>query len=189
MLQALRHRANRSSGQIGSELRGKHVRILGFGRIGRQVSKLARDFGAIVHCVGPEWRHFKFSEGSGDWCRIVSIHADLNPTSKGMVNAEFLSKLKPGAIVVNTARHAIVDGNAVVEWLKRDRQAIYANDFRGDLENCFVEAEAMGQIISTPHIGGWTIESLHKTEELLAEKVIEWAKQHAEQTKTVSPIG
>jgi D-3-phosphoglycerate dehydrogenase len=100
-----------------------------------------------------------------------------------MVNAEFLSKLKPGAIVVNTARHAIVDEQAICDWIDKDEQAIYAHDFGDEWPN------AHPRIIRTPHIGGWTIESLHKTEELLAEKVIEWAKQHAEQTKTVSPIG
>jgi lactate dehydrogenase-like 2-hydroxyacid dehydrogenase len=187
MLQALRYWCDRSSGRIGRELHGKKVCIVGYGRIGQLVSrKIHLGFGVETYCATKE--HFCI-ERSDLWKRydIVSIHASLNETSKGMVNAEFLSKLKPGAIVVNTARHAIVDERAIIEWLDRDSEAIYAHDF-GD-EWPPGSFEYLGRrIISTPHIGGWTIESLHKTEELLAEKVIEWAKEHAEQTKAVSSV-
>jgi D-3-phosphoglycerate dehydrogenase len=176
MLQALRHRCTRSSGRIGRELNGKKVCIVGHGRIGRQVSAVLMEMGCTV---------WGFRDGLHEAPRvttalianadIISIHASLNETSRGMVNAEFLSKLKPGAVVVNTARHAIVDENAIFDWLLRDGEAIYAHDFADEWNppHC--------RVIGTKHIGGWTIESLHKTEELLAEKVIQWSKSEAKQ--------
>jgi phosphoglycerate dehydrogenase-like enzyme len=180
MLQALRHRADRSSGRIGRELHRATICLVGgAGRVGQRVMKMLEGFECEESfCEDPtlDWgdgveKYYCAQISDAD---IVSIHADLNPTSKGMVNAEFLAKLKPGAILVNTARHAIVDEQAICDWIDRDEQAIYAHDFRDEWPN------AHPRIIRTPHIGGWTIESLHKTEELLAEKVIEWAKSKME---------
>jgi lactate dehydrogenase-like 2-hydroxyacid dehydrogenase len=175
MLQALRHRCTRSSGRIGRELRGKRVCVVGVGRIGMQVWEKLRAMDCHLVFLGSRWQEIrKSSMQQVTESDIISIHASLNETSRGMVNAEFLSKLKPGAIVVNTARHAIVDENAIFDWLLRDGEAIYAHDFADEWNppHC--------RVIGTKHIGGWTIESLHKTEELLAEKVIEWAKARAE---------
>lgn len=171
MLQALRHRADRSSGRIGRELHGKTVAIVGYGRIGQIVDFYLQAFDC---CVGWDGTDEVLADSD-----IVSIHASLNETSRGMVNAEFLSKLKPGCILVNTARHAIVDEEAVIDWLVNDPQAVYAHDFKGE---CDIGGP---QVIETPHIGGWTIESLHKTEELLAEKVIEWSKSRALEAQAV----
>jgi phosphoglycerate dehydrogenase-like enzyme len=180
MLRALRHQCDRTSGKIGRELRGKFVGVIGSkGRIGRQVTRLLLEFGADVG--EPPWD----SNAWNSTYDIISIHASLNETSRGMVNAEFLSKLKPGAILVNTARHAIVDEMAVLEWLNRDKEAVYAHDFAGEWSRTWLSKPELfpnHRIIGTPHIGGWTIESLHKTEELLAERVIEWAKNHLEVT-------
>jgi D-3-phosphoglycerate dehydrogenase len=177
MLQALRHRCDRSSGRIGRELYDKRVGLVGGkGRIGKKVTRLLLDFGANVGYPPRD------SNAWNNTYDIVSIHADLNETSRGMVNAEFLSKLKPGAIVVNTARHAIVDENAIFDWLLRDGEAIYAHDFADEWNppHC--------RVIGTKHIGGWTIESLHKTEELLAEKVIEWARIQETGFCEVAPV-
>jgi D-3-phosphoglycerate dehydrogenase len=176
MLQALRHRADRSSGRIGRELYDKRIGILGLGRIGRQVGRtLSSGFGCWANAL--EIADLKWQLRQ---CDIVSIHASLNETSRGMVNAEFLSKLKPGAIVVNTARHAIVDPDAIFDWLLRDGEAIYAHDFADEWNppHC--------RVIGTKHIGGWTIESLHKTEELLAEKVIQWSQSEAKQKRNTA---
>jgi D-3-phosphoglycerate dehydrogenase len=188
MLQALRHRCDRSSGRIGRELYDKRVGLVGGkGRIGKKVTRLLLDFGANVGYPPRD------SNAWNNTYDIVSIHADLNETSRGMVNAEFLSKLKPGAIVVNTARDAIVDRDAICDWLDNDQEAIYAHDFADEwalLEASLAVLKRPGrkQIISTPHIGGWTIESLHKTEELLAEKVIEWARIQETGFCEVAPV-
>lgn len=180
MLQALRHRCDRTSKRIGRELHGSNVLVIGFGRIGTQVWELCDSFGADAT-----------SGNANDLdllkrADIVSIHCDLNDTSRGMVNAEFIAKLKPGCILVNTARHAIVDGDEILYWLHRDKNAIYAHDFSDEWSPFDSEQFGFGErherIIGTPHIGGWTIESLHKTEELLAEKVIEWSKSKLEVT-------
>jgi phosphoglycerate dehydrogenase-like enzyme len=138
-----------------------------------------------ILCVDParNWGDdvYEFYQTPVNEFDIISIHASLNETSRGMVNAEFLSKLKPGCIVVNTARDRIVDHKSLWDWLDRDEQAIYAHDFSdewpGDVPGSISRHP---RIIGTPHIGGWTIESLHKTEELLAERVIEWAKSKLE---------
>lgn len=166
MLQALRHRCDRTSGRIGRELRGSNVGVLGEGRIGRQVFNLCGKFRADcgwVSCGIPPLHFYD----------IVTLHVPLNDETRGMVNAEFLSKLKPNAIVVNTARDAIVHKPSLVQWIHANPDAMYVHDFKDDWPlSAFSRINE--QVISTPHIGGWTIESLHKTEELLAEKVIAW---------------
>jgi D-3-phosphoglycerate dehydrogenase / 2-oxoglutarate reductase len=181
MLQALRHRCDRSGGRIGRELRGKTVNIVGMGRIGCQVANLHWALGFSPRLT---WRE---ADGDTRWgnllsADIITLHVPLNDETRGMVDEKFLQDLKPGCILVNTARDAIVQREAIYAWLGRDEQAIYAHDFADEWDRPEVVrlADIRQQIIATPHIGGWTIESLHKTEELLAEKVIEWAKARME---------
>lgn len=194
MLQALRHRCDRSSGRSGRELRGKQVCIVGCGRIGQQVADMTDTLTGRPAYVWPDDNVPANNEDVLSYSDIVSIHASLNETSKGMVNAEFLSKLKPGAIVVNTARDAIVDTEAMLTWLRDNPGSVYAHDFKQEFRIGALNSDhqlwsvAEEQVIGTEHIGGWTIESLHKTEELLAEKVIEWAKIRETGFCEVAPV-
>ncbi|HEX8084845.1 MAG TPA: D-glycerate dehydrogenase [Solirubrobacteraceae bacterium] len=104
------------AGWLGLELRGATIAVVGFGRIGKAVAERARAFGMEVLRVGRDdgWEVAARAD-------VVSLHVPLTPETRGMVGAQQLSAMKPGAILVNTARGALVDTDALVDWLREGR--------------------------------------------------------------------
>ena len=108
------------------ELGGKTIGIIGFGKIGNAVAKIADAFGMNILCYvprkkkAPAIKNFKFVSldellrGSD----IVSLHCPLTPEPEKMVNADFISKMKKNAILINTSRGAAIDEDALAKALK-----------------------------------------------------------------------
>ena len=103
------------------ELYGKTYGVYGYGSIGRQSARIARAFGMEVlvctRTVRPEYAadgvEFVDYDTLLRRCDILSLHCPATPQTRGLVNAEALAKMKPGAILINTARGALVDEEAV----------------------------------------------------------------------------
>ena len=112
---------------VGSELRGKTLGILGFGRIGQRVGELARAFKMDVVAYDPylpanvfEEQHAK-SMSIDDVLKVsdyVTIHMPLNDETRHLFNAHSISEMKDGAVVLNMARGGIVDEQAMYVALK-----------------------------------------------------------------------
>ncbi len=110
-----------------TQLTGKTLGLIGLGAIGRQTARIARGIGmnllawtfhpddAFAKEVGIEWAELDALYERSD---IVSVHVRQSPDTAGMIGEEAFSKMKPGAIFVNTARGAIVDETALVSALK-----------------------------------------------------------------------
>lgn len=108
------------------ELGGKTIGIIGFGKIGNAVAKIADSFGMNILCYVPRnkealaIKNFKFVSldellrGSD----IVSLHCPLTPETEKMVNADFISEMKKNAILINTSRGAAIDEDALAKALK-----------------------------------------------------------------------
>ncbi len=99
------------------ELQGKTLGIIGYGDIGRRVAKLAMafDMRVLAHTAHPE----KYPDAPVAFCMLdemlpqcdfVSLHAPMTPATSGLVNKDFIAKMKPGAFLVNNAR-----GQEIVE--------------------------------------------------------------------------
>ncbi len=114
------------AGWLGLELRGATLAVVGFGRIGRAVAERARAFGMEVVPVG---RGDDLTTALTD-ADVVSLHAPLSPSTRGMIGRSELDAMKPGAVLVNTARGALVDTEALVDWLRagRGRAALDVTD-------------------------------------------------------------
>ena len=110
----------------GFELRSKTFGIIGAGRIGLRTIPIARSFGMnVIACdirPRPEltgelgFRYVAFEEllaGSD----IISLHANLNPSSYHILNREAFAKCRPGVVIINTARGKLIDTNALIEAL------------------------------------------------------------------------
>ena len=112
------------------ELAGLTMGIVGFGRIGRQTAKLARDFGmkVLYHDVSPapvppsEAQPVDLDTLFRD-SDVVSLHCPLTQTNRGFVNKQRLEMMKPGAILINTSRGPLVDESALAEALNAGRIA------------------------------------------------------------------
>lgn len=106
-----------------TELDGKTLGIIGFGKIGKAVAKIASAFGMKVLASTNHPAPFENVEFCGrdellTRSDFVSLHCPLTPLTDGMVNADFLSKMKSTAILINTSRGQVVDENALADALK-----------------------------------------------------------------------
>ena len=149
------------------ELAGKTMGIIGFGRIGRAVGKIANAFGMKVIA----YNRSQCEEGKaiGSYVNleellttadVISLHCPLSPENTDMIDATVISKMKDGAIVINTARGPLVDEAAVTVALKSGKLKGFACDV--------VTAEPMKEdnplksapnCIVTPHMAWAPIES------------------------------
>lgn len=169
----------------GTELYGKRVLLLGYGRIGRQLEHLYAAFGCHVmaHDIDPAKVpghlrcDFPAVLASTD---LLSIHVSLVPDTYGLVDACLLAMLPPHAFVVNTARGEIIDQIALLSMLKDGRLAGAALDVLHSEPQPFdsktaalVAAIDERCLLLTPHISGFTQESLDKVEVHMAQVLVE----------------
>ena len=144
----------------GSELRGKTLALIGFGHIAKEVSKIAEN-GFSMKIVAYDI----LLETNLDDCLkcadYVSLHLPDTPQTAGMVNAEFLSKMKPSAFLINTARGSLVDEAALFQTLEQQQIAGAALDVFVDepYEPQGVDLRGLGNCILTPHCASNTVEA------------------------------
>lgn len=106
-----------------TELDGKTMGIIGFGKIGKAVAKIASAFGmkVIASTNHPSpYENVEFCDKDELLAKsdFVSLHCPLTPLTEGMVNAEFLSKMKHSAFLINTSRGQVVDENSLADALR-----------------------------------------------------------------------
>lgn len=105
------------------ELKGKTIGIIGFGKIGRAVADIAAAFGMRIlantnHPAPYGNVEFTDRETLIKESDFITLHCPLNPTTQGMVNEEFLSKMKKTAMLINTSRGPVIDEAALAQALK-----------------------------------------------------------------------
>ena len=108
---------------LGEGLLGKRFAVVGPGRIGRATARLAEAFGAEPILVGRGELERALPDAD-----IVTIHCPLTPETRHLIDARALALFRPTAVLVNTARGAIVDERAVIEALRDGRLAGAALD-------------------------------------------------------------
>lgn len=117
------------------ELKGQTLGIIGFGKIGRRVSEIANSFGMKVLAFTPSGKKdgvpfvdFTDLDDVIKRSDFISLHCPLTPETNGLVNDEFLGKIKKGASLINTARGAVIDESAVANALKSGKLLYYGAD-------------------------------------------------------------
>jgi len=173
----------------GSELNGKALGIVGCGRLGSMVARYAAVFGMRVLVYDPYQP--RLPQGAVAYptlaellaqCDVVSLHVPLNPETEGMFSAEQFSLLRPGAILINTARGAVLDEAALLNALESGQLAGAALDVmcnepslgQGAANPLIEYARLHDNLIITPHIGGATQESIEKADLFIARKISEY---------------
>jgi len=153
----------------GGTLSNKRLGILGLGRHGSRVAHIAST-AFNMEVVASNRNENTYNKGGAvkrlpleellETSDIVSIHLQLSDDSKGLINKERLAKMKPGAILINTSRGAIVDEDALIEALKNKRLAGAGLDvFRQEPLAIDSPLRMFDNVILTPHIG-WTVEEV-----------------------------
>lgn len=164
----------------GHEIFGKTVLIVGYGRLGRQAQRLFEAFGARVLATDvdqakvPPTLWTPLDEGLGH-ADIVSLHVNLDETTEGFFDRSCLDAMKPGAVLVNTARGELVDQASLFARLADGHLAGAALDVLWNEPTPIDESishamQSLGsRLLITPHIGGLTWESLSAVEEYMAQ--------------------
>jgi glyoxylate reductase len=165
---------------LGSDFAGATLGILGFGRIGRAVARRARGFNMRVIYFDPQAGPEPGLEAAGvDFetllreADFVSIHTPLTAETRHMINAEAFARMKPNAVLVNTARGQVVDPQALYEALKSgqifaagldvtDPEPIPLDSPLLELENCVI----------VPHIASASRTTREKMAVMAAENLI-----------------
>ena len=111
-----------------AELDGKTLGIIGFGKIGKAVAVIARAFGmkVLAHTNHPapfDDVEFVTTDELLAESDFVTLHCPLTPQTEGMVNAEFISKMKSSAVLINTSRGQVIDEQALADALNSGRLA------------------------------------------------------------------
>ena len=161
------------------ELAGKTLGIIGFGRIGRAVGKLASAFGMKVitysrsQCQeGLEIAEYVDLETLFANSDIISLHCPLFPETEKIINAENIAKMKDSAMLVNTARGGLVDENALVEALQSGKLRYAAVDVVSrepmQADNPLLKTR---KCIITPHIAWAPIESRQRLMDCVEENI------------------
>ena len=165
-------------GQLGRELASATVGLVGFGRIGRRVAELIGGFRSRVLFSAPEGTR---AEHGAERCELqellaasdfISLHVPLTPQTTHLIDADALGKTKPGAILVNTSRGAVVDSAALIEALRSGALAAAGLDvYEGEPQ----VPEALRELPNTvllPHLGSATVATRDAMARLCAENVI-----------------
>lgn len=169
----------------GRDLAGRTLGIIGCGRIGEKVARYGLAFEMNVQAFDPH--RAELPEGvtratslsalmqSAD---AIMVHVPLNKDTAGLIDAKLLASVKSGAVLVNTARGAVIDEGALLAALKAGHLSGAALDVLADEEPSriaghplVVHARQSDNLILTPHIGGATHDSMAATEIFIARKL------------------
>ena len=172
----------------GREAGGKTLGLIGFGSIGQLTSRLARALGMQVMAFDAmmDDDHPAFAEhsvrcvGLDELIKsadVVSLHVPLVDSTRGLFDAARLASMKPGAVLINTARGGIVDEVALAAALRSGHLGGAAIDVFG-AEPLPVAAHFEGcpNLVLTPHVAGVTAEANERVSFLIADKVLEALK-------------
>jgi lactate dehydrogenase-like 2-hydroxyacid dehydrogenase len=153
---------------VGTQVTGKRLGILGMGRVGRVVAERARGFEMEVHYhnrrrLPPESEAgATYHEKLEDLLAVsqfLSLHCPASPENHGLLNAARIAQLPDGAVVVNTARGAIVDEAALIAALKSGKLAAAGLDVYDNEPNIDPAFAALDNAFLLPHVGSATAET------------------------------
>jgi glyoxylate reductase len=161
---------------LGSSLDGKLLGLVGFGRIGQAVARRATGLGLRIAYTSPRpvpfpgARHLPLEQLLAE-ADVVSLHVPRTPATEGLLSRERLALLKPGAIVINTARGAVVDDAALAEALRSGRLAAAGLDVFRDEPRVPAAYLDLENVVLTPHLGSGTRETRSAMALMVVEEV------------------
>ena len=146
------------NGKSGTELRGKKLGILAFGNVGRNVARIAKGFEMDVYaydayCPSAEIektgvKAVDSQDKLFEICDIVSLHIPATTETKGSIGYALVSSMKPGAVLINTARKEIINEPELLKLMGERCDLKYVTDIMPDANEEF--AKFTGRYFSTP---------------------------------------
>lgn len=171
----------------GYEIQGKTIGIIGFGAIGKEVAKMAWGLGMRVMvfdtCQIPAELIEKFDLRVANMDEIIenadfiTLHIPLTKETKNIISAKELRRMKPNAVLINTARGGIVDEAALYDALKNQTiRAAYFDVFTSEPPREDEPLLTLGNFYLTPHIASRSAEAEKNTADIATRVILEALK-------------
>lgn len=169
--------------QVGLELEGRTLGIIGLGEIGRRVARIGQGFGMSVIAADPHVSASSANETSALLvplshlirdADVISLHMRLDPSTERIIDAAALAAMKNTAILVNTARGELIDEPALIAALEANRIAAAALDtYAAEPLAPTSRLRTLRNVILSPHVAGQTHEALAKVGLAAAEAILD----------------
>lgn len=201
MLLSLFNHMNRADQQVrngiwlreenrGLELEGKTVGLIGYGNMGKSFAKKLTGFDCevifydLIHGLGDEHATQVSLQELQERSDVLSLHTPQTPLTMRMVDKEFIAAFKKPFYLINTARGKSVVTEDLVEAIESGKvlgagldvleyeKSSFTSLFEDDMPMAFQKLLNMDQVILSPHVAGWTVESKFKLAEVIASKII-----------------
>ena len=157
------------NGKTGTELKGKTIGLMAFGAVAQNVARIATGFGMEVVAYSPTnhpekiskagFRVAKTAEELFEQCDIVSLHIPANAQTKESINYALLSRMKKGAILVNTARKEVINEADLKKVLEEREDLKYYSDLKVSDHEGFVGTFGMRYFAPPKKMGAQTSEA------------------------------
>jgi D-3-phosphoglycerate dehydrogenase len=160
---------------VGHQIKGKTIGVIGYGRLGKIMCRLFDGWGVKVLVDDPYESNIDKRDSKVSRKRllndsdVVFLHTHVTNETRGMVDQEFLSKMKQGSYLINTARGELVNEDSIIESIRRGHLKGYGTDVIkdefGNIQNSKLVEFSINpnnNVVITPHIGGMTIEGQTK---------------------------
>lgn len=197
---------------IGFDLKDKTVGIIGTGRIGSAFAGIMHGFGCrLLGYDVVESKTFQYKLDARyvsleELCRqshVISIHTPLTPQTKHLINAAHLRQMKPGVVLINTARGAVVKTEDIVTYLEnghvgaygmdvyeKEKGIFFYNHHGEDLNDPLLDKlRHLPNVLITPHQGFATKEALTNIAETTFQNIEAWANYCLSGNELTKPIG
>lgn len=183
------HRGVWDKSATGSnEIRGKKLGIIGYGKIGSQLSVLAEALGMEVYFYDVE---IKLVLGNAKKCRslahllalsdFITVHVDGRADNRGLIGRAQFRQMKPGVIFLNASRGFVVDDQALADSLESGKVRAAAIDVfprepKGNNEKFSSPLQPFEQVILTPHVAGSTEEAQQDIGSFVSERIVDYTR-------------
>lgn len=183
------HRGIWDKSALGSnEIRGKRLGIIGYGKIGSQLSVLAESLGMDVYFHDLD---VKLVLGNAKHCRslpqllsladVVTVHVDGRAENRSLIGRQEFRQMKPGVIFLNASRGFVVDEEALADAVKSGKVRAAALDVfprepKANDERFSSPLQGMDQVILTPHIAGSTEEAQENIGSFVSERIVDYVR-------------
>ena len=181
-----------------ADLAGRSLLVVGYGRIGARLARYGLALGMRVSVLDPLWRPSRLAADGVTPVRdlhaalaeadVVSLHCPLRPDTHHLMNAAAFAAMKPGAILVNTARGPVVDEAALLDAMRTGRLMGYGADVLETEPPAGIHPLcAMPNVVLSPHSAASTEEGLARMAAIAAQNILDCLDGRPDPAMMVNP--
>lgn len=172
---------------VGTQLYGKTLGIIGFGRIGRLVAQRARAFGMEILAYDPYVSEEVARETAVPLvdleellpaCDYITLHTAISPETTRMINAQTIAQMKDGVVIINAARGKLIDESDLAEALKSGKVKAAAVDVYSVEPPVNNPLIGLPNVLHTPHLGASSEEAQRNVAIEIVQQVVDALRGH-----------